>query len=148
MRNLAQTEQSTRTGRVYFVSAAVCTGGGRECGHSRGVGPPKSRKRGGKIANGDFENLYKLQIRNPWRVPWGKCAVSSARGWMPTSVQILLTLAKSVPQRGEDLRFQISQRSGPVWHVQCIIQTSEFSALRECHISESTNQVSHTKKYR
>eukprot|EP00964_Phaeocystis_antarctica_P136176 scaffold100605_cov73-Phaeocystis_antarctica.AAC.1 len=74
-----QCEHSSRTGRVYFVSAAVCTSGGRECGHSRGVGPPKSIKKGGKIANGDFENLYKLQIRNPRRIPWGKCAFQRER---------------------------------------------------------------------
>ena len=44
----AQTAHSPRTGRACSTSAAVCTGGGRDSGHSRGVGPPKTRKRGVK----------------------------------------------------------------------------------------------------
>ena len=57
----------------------------------------KNQKNGGKIADGRYWHLYKLQIRNPGRIPWGKCAVSRPRGCVPTSVQILLTLAKTVP---------------------------------------------------
>ena len=85
---VAGSEHSSRTGRVYSISDAVCTGAGLEGGRFRGVGPSKTRKGGGKTADGRFGNVYKFQIPNATRIPWGKCAVSSARGWMPTSVTV------------------------------------------------------------
>ena len=39
---------SSRTGRVCFISDAVCTGGGLAGGVFRGVGPSETRKRGAK----------------------------------------------------------------------------------------------------
>ena len=73
---------------TLFVQAAAVTPG-----ILGGVGPPK-QKRGVKIANGDWGNLYKLQTPNATRIPWGKPTVFRPRGCVQTSVQILPTLSQ------------------------------------------------------
>ena len=65
--------------------------------------------------------------------------------------------SRATSQRWADFRFQIPQRSRPVWHLHCRFQISEYSDPPECHpgmvcqnsrcqISESKIQIPGAKK--
>ena len=65
--------------------------------------------------------------------------------------------SRATSQRWADFRFQIPQRSRPMWHLHCRFQISEYSDPPECHpgmvcqnsrcqISESRIQIPGAKK--